>query len=313
MKKGLSIGVALVLVVVIGFLSYFLISTKNELSSATNTITNKNNEISGLLGNLQETQDKLTQTSDDLVQVTDNLNKVTKEFNIANTELAATHDALSANIIELADITAERLTLKSTIGTLNVNLSTANSKVDSLNNSLDLYQETFGEVFDNMPPIALMYATEPPSWSFKLPTTNTPKRLMHLVENPDAKNPTYDELLKFLKADTTDMNRYLLDYYVCTNFAETVHNNAEASGIRTAMVFIRFTEGPGHAINAFLTTDKGLVYIDCTGTDVQGPGSMDGLVTGLKISSTYNISFLFPSYYFFLPNNLKVTEIEIYW
>jgi hypothetical protein len=52
---------------------------------------------------------------------------------------------------------------------------------------------------------------------------------------------------------------------VCADFAEDVHNNAEAAGIRAGWVGIRFqgTE-EGHAINAFETTDKGLIYIDCT-------------------------------------------------
>lgn len=52
---------------------------------------------------------------------------------------------------------------------------------------------------------------------------------------------------------------------MCSDFAEDFHNNAEAAGIRAGWAGIRFqgTE-EGHAINAFETTDKGLVYIDCT-------------------------------------------------
>lgn len=93
-----------------------------------------------------------------------------------------------------------------------------------------------------------------------------------LIDNPDAINPTYAELVAFIQQDTTDTNDYLdsLEHprigYVCADFAEDVHNNAEAAGIRTASVSLDF-EGDemGHALNAFDTIDRGRVYIDCTG------------------------------------------------
>jgi hypothetical protein len=90
-----------------------------------------------------------------------------------------------------------------------------------------------------------------------------------LIDNPDAVNPTYAELAVFIERDITDTNDYLIDPligYVCADFAEDVHNNAEAAGIRAASVSVDFDGGgEGHALNAFDTIDKGLVYIDCTG------------------------------------------------
>lgn len=99
---------------------------------------------------------------------------------------------------------------------------------------------------------------------------------IELINNPNATNPTYAELVAFIKEDSTDKHHYAdsVDVYigaakvpyVCSDFAEDVHNNAEAAGIRTAWVSINF-EGNDerHALNAFETTDRGLVYIDCTG------------------------------------------------
>jgi hypothetical protein len=90
-----------------------------------------------------------------------------------------------------------------------------------------------------------------------------------LVDNPNAVNPTYAQLVAFVEQDTTDNNDYLVDPnigYVCADFAEDVHNHAEAAGIRAASVSVEFEgSGEGHALNAFDTTDRGLVYIDCTG------------------------------------------------
>ena len=90
-----------------------------------------------------------------------------------------------------------------------------------------------------------------------------------LVNNLNATDPTYAELVAFIIRDTTNTNDYIKggpDGYVCADFAEAVHNNAEAAGIRAAWVALIF-EGniEGHALNTFETTDKGLVYIDCTG------------------------------------------------
>ena len=53
--------------------------------------------------------------------------------------------------------------------------------------------------------------------------------------------------------------------YDCSQFSRDVYNNAEAAGIRAAVVHVESrNEVTGHASNAFLTTDYGLVYVDCT-------------------------------------------------
>lgn len=93
---------------------------------------------------------------------------------------------------------------------------------------------------------------------------------VELINNPNAENPSWDELITFIRSDTTDSKPYIETFYwsyVCADYARDVHNNAEAAGIRAAWVGIDFEEGVGHALNAFDTTDKGLVFIDCTGWD----------------------------------------------
>lgn len=93
---------------------------------------------------------------------------------------------------------------------------------------------------------------------------------INLVRNPNATDPTWQQLQAFLVADSTDKEVYNLLTFPCGAFAEELCNHAEASGIRAAWVAIDFADGSeGHALNAFLTTDKGLVYIDCTGDNIQ--------------------------------------------
>jgi len=86
-----------------------------------------------------------------------------------------------------------------------------------------------------------------------------------LVNNEEASDPTWQELMAFLVMDTTDQKPYAVDSYSCVAFAEELHNNAEASGIMAAFVGVQFEDREvGHALNAFQTTDRGLVFIDCT-------------------------------------------------
>lgn len=74
-------------------------------------------------------------------------------------------------------------------------------------------------------------------------------------------NPTFTEVIRFLRQDKTDLNEYREDEYVCTHFAGDVNNNAESQGIRCAFVAISFPKS-AHAIIAFETTDEGMVYFD---------------------------------------------------
>lgn len=47
--------------------------------------------------------------------------------------------------------------------------------------------------------------------------------------------------------------------YVCSDFAEIVHNNAEKAGIKKVWEGCDFTRGSGHAFNMFSTTNKGVI------------------------------------------------------
>jgi hypothetical protein len=89
-----------------------------------------------------------------------------------------------------------------------------------------------------------------------------------LVDNAAAGNPTLAELIDFINRDNTDMTEYILNVYDCSQFSRDFHNRAESAGIRTAEVQIDLIGGTyGHALNAVITSDFGLVYVDCTEQD----------------------------------------------
>jgi hypothetical protein len=135
-----------------------------------------------------------------------------------------------------------------------------------------------------------------------------------LINNQYAVDPSYSQLVSFLRQDNTDQFPYIYTgsipgfYYgsaeshvdldriqdiidgtaqpgnpdVCGDFAERLHNNAELAGIRCAYVSVGLAGTPGHACDAFQTTDRGLVYVDVTGW-VAGEPHPDRAVSTVSI------------------------------
>ncbi len=105
-------------------------------------------------------------------------------------------------------------------------------------------------------------------------------------------NPSWSELEAFLLGDKTDQAPYIYPTYVCEDFARALQENAEKAGWRCGFVTVDVEGYPdwygygipsdtGHALNAFETTDRGLVYIDCTGlpSGEYRPSSCDKVVS----------------------------------
>jgi len=115
-----------------------------------------------------------------------------------------------------------------------------------------------------------------------------------LIDNPEASDPTWNVLKSFLYNDNTDEVKYNWNTFVCADFAEMLHNNAEAAGIKAFYVCVDFTEGGfGHALNAFETTDKGLVFVDCTGLQT-GPFINADKTVDVQIGKAYIPISIFP-------------------
>ncbi len=72
----------------------------------------------------------------------------------------------------------------------------------------------------------------------------------------------FKNVTEFLISDQTDKELFINETFDCQNFALRVNNNAEEQGIRCAYVTIRFNERGKHALIAFNTTDKGLVFFE---------------------------------------------------
>ena len=108
---------------------------------------------------------------------------------------------------------------------------------------------------------------------------------VNLVNNDSATDPTWQELIQFIVSDNTDERNYILGVYMCGSFAEILHNNAEQTGIRAAWVALDLAGSEAHALNAFNTVDKGIVFVDCTG------GGFKIITPPLKDTYAYDIDY----------------------
>jgi hypothetical protein len=121
-----------------------------------------------------------------------------------------------------------------------------------------------------------------PYHSEKIPYSKASGSSICLISYNNATDPTWEGLITFLQKDDTDERLYMDGLFVCADFAEMLHNNAEASGIKAAWVSVDFAVGEGHALNAFNTVDNGLVYVDCTGGGFSPPIRADLIDGGSK-------------------------------
>ena len=117
-----------------------------------------------------------------------------------------------------------------------------------------------------------VYCGKTPPYSTDLMGTR-----VKLKNSETAINPSWTQLVGFLLAgDDTDKLTYKLGFQMCASFGERVHNNAEDAGIRAAFVVIYFKgEDEPHALDLFNTSDKGLVFVDCTGGSELKTGIID--------------------------------------
>ncbi len=288
-------GVAVYLFIVMGErddLQKELTSTLQELETTRTNLASTQTELATTENTLSSTQSDLTATQDTLT-TTEN-------------ELASTVDELSATEDELATTKQDLL---STEGALDH----AQTQLADKEQELEEATAEYWAAIETLQALDIAISTS-------LACIDA-----ELVDNPDAVNPTWAELKAFLAEDRTEQHEYILDVYDCSEFSRDLHNRAEAAGIRAAVVHIDLAgETVGHALNAFITTDYGLVYVDCTGP----PDTIARIksqyeyrsvaVPNVSIQNVRDDSWWASLWsYYYIPSStgahLKVNYIIIYW
>ena len=288
MKKYLIIIFA-VGFIVLGSVCFYL---KAQIDTARNDILNLTSTV-----NLQEV--KITETESELDLKRNRLEETKAELVVTYNERDEALELNEELEKELFEVEQELDYVEGDLQMQKAETSKLQIELEAIQEELQLYRDTGITVAQGIVP----------------PYKTSLYGSFDLENNPDAINASWSQLKDFLREDRTDSNLYIENYYTCGEFAETLHNNAENSGIKAAWVAIQFEDDSiSHALNAFVTTDRGLVFIDTTGAE---PGSdrprhLDRVVT-INVGKRLYPKLLFASDWKSYPSDSKVSQVEIYW
>jgi len=306
MKKILVIlTVALVLIIAGSGTGFYLINeklkeTETGLQEAFATISTQDHLIKL---NQAEVQDLRSELADNQGQIDTLESRIDGEVNDLTNQVKDTTSLLNQKISENIILGVKSDGYQQSLNNTRLQLETADRKLKEAQEVITLSEHTTG----------VASASRLPEGKITAGTEGRPFRVFQLARNPKAVDPTYDELIKFLEKDTTSEKPYIEDTYTCGNYAEEVFNNAQSKGIRAAVVDLRFKDDAiGHALNAFMTTDEGLVYIDCTGRPDDGTKPQNVTSEAYpKIGLEYEKYPIFSDEYYFVSNGKIVESIEI--
>jgi len=273
--------------------------TQTELGSTKETFALTQAELESTEQSLASTQAELESTEQSFISTQAELESTEQSLISTQAELSSTKQTLSSTQTELSST-------KQTLASNQSDLTTAKQTLASTQQQLAVAQETLGGLGITL-------------------STSRECSDVDLIDNPTATNPTWSQLMTFLSQDQTEQHTYIKDVYDCSQFSRDVHNNAEAAGIRAAEVQVKFrNEEVGHALNAFLTSDYGLVYVDCT----REPDTIARIktgkeyravelyrITGTNVRNDYWWDALSLYYYFRSSTwgHSVTSSIEIYW
>jgi predicted nucleic acid-binding Zn-ribbon protein len=235
-------------------LNFDLTVVRDQLDSA-------ENETTAAQAKLASSEQALVTKVQDLNAARASLDSKTKDLAAAYAELTTARTTLSNTQSELSAANAEVVSSRVALSRMQSDLSVARKAADELVTAKRDLTTTNSELFTLR---STLYNTQN-----QLATAQQAAQDMAALKTALAKatsqvryrDPTWSEVVTFLAADRRDGNTYVPDKYVCWDFAGDVNRNAEAQGIRAGWVYIDFADG-AHAIVAFDTIDRGIVYIE---------------------------------------------------
>jgi myosin heavy subunit len=288
-----------------------LTQTQTELASA-------RQQVADLQAELKTTQDNLTQTKSTLAQTQTQLNSTTLDLNNTKLDLNNTKLDLSNTKLDLSNTQNQLSTAQSQLSSANTELTSVKSQLADTQAQLASSMQQLTDYKKTMQALGIAVHSSTTTWTFNgLTWTHT--------DNSQAVNPTWNQMITFIAQDKTDQHPYDIKSFNCVNYATTVYNNAERLNIETATVTLNLRNSSvGHAVNAFITSDYGLVYVDCTTSD-----TIARVETG-KVYRAVALGTIQPTQvrndawwdaltgnYYYLPGNSGgqaiVDSIDIYW
>jgi hypothetical protein len=239
------LGIALVILAIYGIsITNSRNALKTELAKLQVTLNVEKANLTGMKYDLDSTKQSLSKTTANLVSAEKTLASTQTELESTKKSISLIQTDLTTTTLELSSTQDELTQTKKTLDS--VQQTSAN-----LSNNLAMTKQQLKVAQDTLDGLGITLSS------------SSQCRDVLLVDNITATNPSWNQLVAFLSKDQTQNHTYITDVYDCSQFSRDLHNNAELAGIRAAEVQIWFKyEITGHALNAFLTTDCGLVYVD---------------------------------------------------
>lgn len=126
-----------------------------------------------------------------------------------------------------------------------------------------------------------------------------------LSNNPNAVDPTYEELITFLKNEKNIHEGYMDS----SKRAQMLNGRAEKAGYRCAWVYVQFIGEEECACNAFNTIDKGVIFVDSMSGSAVG---ISDLTVDLAVGKQYILRDVFNSSMIYDSMGI-VKDYKIYW
>ena len=142
------------------------------------------------------------------------------KYNSLQAELTSTQGQLQDAQSQLQDAQSQLSQLRDELSSTQDQVDSLSQQVTTLQNQLNLYKASG----------IIVQSGVQPNYSLGLGQS------VHLVSNPNATNPTWQQLKTFINLDKTDQMAYIPGGQECGTFAEEVYNNAEKY-LRNFIVF----------------------------------------------------------------------------
>jgi hypothetical protein len=189
-------------------------------------------QLSATKDNLAFTESQLAGTKTELTTAQDNLDTTQDQLLVTENELVSAKSSLAATESLLISTQGQLTTAQNELASTKSSLIASYIQQANLQTSLTTAQSQITDL------------------QTQLASTNI------------LADPTYAAMQSFMNSDKTNQNTYNVNTYNCVNFSADVIANAVKQHIRCAFINIDFPGTTGHAIIAFNTTDKGMVYIE---------------------------------------------------
>jgi archaellum component FlaC len=192
---------------------------------------------------LNETQNTLLRVESELETAQTQWADAEHELNETQNSLLLVGSELKASETQLADVKAELATVEAGLATVEAELATVEAELATVEIELNTSKERIESLEATLSNLQVNYARLTTGYGYVL------------------RDPSYQEMREFLARDATSERKWVRGEYTCVDFARDVKTNAARKRIRSAFVLIEHPEA-GHAIVAFYTTDRGLVFIE---------------------------------------------------